>query len=380
LVRLKKALYGTIEAARAWYDKLSTDLVSIGFTINTADRCVFHRTESCGGQTTICVHVDDGFAHAPTELLLDELFAQLAALYPPGSDGEPSLTIQRGRSLDYVGMVFDFTGDQSVRVTQFSFVSDLLSDVDDLPHFGGLADSPAAASLFTVSADALPLDNARRERFHSLVAKFLYLAKRTRPDLLVAVSFLARRVLVATVEDWKKLSRLVRYLRATQELGICLSGDLLSVACYTDASHAVDDGMKGRTGSFISIGDGPVFARSVVQSIVTLSSAESELVALADSLPQVLWTRYYLESHGFDVPAAVVHEDNTSAMHLAANGRSNSSRTRHIALRYFFITDRIRSGEIKLQYINTDAQIADILTKPLQGEHFRRLRKLLLNW
>jgi hypothetical protein len=138
--------------------------------------------------------------------------------------------------------------------------------------------------------------------------------------------------------------------------------------------------MKGRTGSFISIGDGPVFARSVVQSIVTLSSAESELVALADSLPQVLWTRYYLESHGFDVPAAVVHEDNTSAMHLAANGRSNSSRTRHIALRYFFITDRIRSGEIKLQYINTDAQIADILTKPLQGEHFRRLRKLLLNW
>jgi hypothetical protein len=114
---------------------------------------------------------------------------------------------------------------------------------------------------------------------------------------------------------WRKLSRLVRYLRATQELGICLSGDLLSVACYTDASHAVDDGMKGRTGSFISIGDGPVFARSVVQSIVTLSSAESEVVALADSLPQVLWTRYYLESHGFDVPSLTV----------SARARSSSS-------------------------------------------------------
>jgi hypothetical protein len=52
-VRLKKALYGTIEAARAWYDKFSTDLVSIGFRINSADRCVFHRDEPDGGQTTI---------------------------------------------------------------------------------------------------------------------------------------------------------------------------------------------------------------------------------------------------------------------------------------------------------------------------------------
>ena len=309
---------------------------------------------------------------------MDSLFTQLEALYPPGSDGEPSLTIQRGRNLEYLGMVFMFTQEKSVRVTQYAFVTDFLSELEDLP---GTAETPAVASLFSVPTDSEQLDAPRGERFHSLVAKFLYLAKRTRPDLLVAVSFLARRVRLATVDDWAKLVRLVRYLRGTRDLGICLSGDRLSITCYVDASHAVDESMKGRTGSFISIyGHGGVFYRSNMQHINTMSSSESELVGISDSLPQVLWTRYYLESHGFKIPPAIMYEDNMSAMHLAKNGRSNSSRTRHIAIRYFFITDRIRSGEVELHYVNTRDQIADILTKPLQGQLVRRLRQLLLNW
>jgi hypothetical protein len=75
-----------------------------------------------------------------------------------------------------------------------------------------------------------------------------------------------------------------------------------------------------------------------------------------------------------------VYEDNQSAIKLAENGRSNSSRTRHIAIRYFFISDRMKAGEIKVEYLNTADMIADILTKPLQGALFRRLRSLLLNW
>ena len=75
-----------------------------------------------------------------------------------------------------------------------------------------------------------------------------------------------------------------------------------------------------------------------------------------------------------------MYEDNQSAIKLAENGKSNSSRTRHIAIRYFFISDRISSGEIKVEYLNTTDMIADILTKPLQGALFRRLRSLLLNW
>jgi hypothetical protein len=67
-------------------------------------------------------------------------------------------------------------------------------------------------------------------------------------------------------------------------------------------------------------------------------------------------------------------------LNLAQNGMSNSEKTRHISIRYFFVTDRIKSGEIKLQHMGTEDMIADILTKPLQGELFKKLRDLLLGY
>lgn len=64
---------------------------------------------------------------------------------------------------------------------------------------------------------------------------------------------------------------------------------------------------------------------------------------------------------------------------MAEKGRSTSERTRHIHVRYFFIRDRVESKEIKLEYLPTEEMIADILTKPLQGELFRRLREKMMN-
>ena len=94
----------------------------------------------------------------------------------------------------------------------------------------------------------------------------------------------------------------------------------------------------------------------------------------------MLWTREFLQHQGYTVGPAKIYEDNQSAIKLAQNGRSNSPRTRHIAVRYFFISDRMKSGEIAVEYLNTADMIADILTKPMQGAQFIRLRNLLLNW
>jgi hypothetical protein len=74
-----------------------------------------------------------------------------------------------------------------------------------------------------------------------------------------------------------------------------------------------------------------------------------------------------------------VFEDNMSAISLAEKGRSTSGRTRHIDIRYFFIKDRIDSGEIEIEHKGTSEMIADMLTKPLQGELFRKMRAKLLN-
>ena len=89
--------------------------------------------------------------------------------------------------------------------------------------------------------------------------------------------------------------------------------------------------------------------------------------------------RDFLIGQGYSIGAATIYQDNMSTMALAKNGRSNSDRTRHINIRYFFVKDRVEQGDVKIEYMPTGDMVADVLTKPLQGSLFARLRDLLLN-
>ena len=77
---------------------------------------------------------------------------------------------------------------------------------------------------------------------------------------------------------------------------------------------------------------------------------------------------------------AVLYQDNMSTIAMLKNGRASSDRTRHINIRYFFVKDRVDAGEIRVEYKPTEQMIADILTKPVQGSLFLKLRAWLLNW
>ena len=127
------------------------------------------------------------------------------------------------------------------------------------------------------------------------------------------------------------------------------------------------------------MGKGAVHAKSSKQKLVSKSSTESELVALSDEASQVLWTRNFLLLQGHKMRPAKIYQDNMSTIALADKGRSTSERTRHINVRYFFTKDKVESGELMIEYLPTEEMVADLLTKPLQGELFRRLRSKLLN-
>ena len=95
---------------------------------------------------------------------------------------------------------------------------------------------------------------------------------------------------------------------------------------------------------------------------------------------KILSTRYFIEAQGYDNAKTVIYQDNESAILLERNGQASSSQgTRHINVRYYFITDRIKSGEVSVQYCNTKEMVADYFTKPLQGQLFYKLRAYILN-
>ena len=93
---------------------------------------------------------------------------------------------------------------------------------------------------------------------------------------------------------------------------------------------------------------------------------------------RVLWTRLFLEGQGYVMGPARVYQDNQSTITLATKGRSTSARTRHIGIRYFFVHDRMELGEVEIDYLPTEEMRADIMTKPLQGELFRKMRDWLM--
>jgi hypothetical protein len=112
----------------------------------------------------------------------------------------------------------------------------------------------------------------------------------------------------------------------------------------------------------------------------TKSSTEAELVGVTDCMPQVLWTRYFLECQGYNVTDSIVYQDNQIAILLEKNGHGSSSkRTSHINIQYFFVVYRVANGEVKIEYCPTGDMLVDFFTKPLQGSTFRKFRNQIMN-
>ena len=210
LVKLEKALYGCIESSKLWYDVLSSELKKLGFKPNCRDLCVFNYDTPGGEQLTVAIYVDDLLCTCLDEGQLEWLAAKLTEAFK-------ELTVHRGALHSYLGHTLDFVElPGKVKLTMEGYINDLLR----LYEVRGTAATPATSNLFDVDSDALLLIPTEQDEFHSCVAKVLYLAKRVRPDLLTAVSFLATRVSVATVQDQSKLTRVLRYLNATSEMGL----------------------------------------------------------------------------------------------------------------------------------------------------------------
>jgi len=218
--------------------------------------------------------------------------------------------------------------------------------------------------------------------FHHNTAKLLFLCKRARPDLQTAVAFLCTRVKMPDVDDYKKLCRVMRYLRATKQMPLTLEADSTNVIkWWVDAAYAIHADMRSHTGGAMSMGKGVMYGTSTRQKLSTKSSTEAEIVAMSDVLPQVVWTRYFLEAQGYIVSDSIVYQDNQSAILLEKHGKASSSkRTRHINIRYFFVCDRIHNKELSVAYCPTLQMLADYFTKPLQGSQFQILRNRIMNY
>jgi len=313
-VLLNKALYGTIMASLLFWKDLCKTLEEWGFEANPYDLCVMNKTIN-GKQFTIAWHVDDLKLSHVDPNVVTSVIEDMSERY--GKD--VPLTVTRGKVHDYLGMVIDFTEEGRVKITMYQYIDEMLAGLPE--DMDGEAPSPAPAFLFEVNPKAMPLEQNDKDMFHHNVAKLLFLCKRAHPDLQTAVAFLMTHVKPSDADDYKKLRRVMCYLRATKRLPLVLVDDGTGMLrWYADSSFAVHCDMRSHTGGFLTLGKGAAYSTSTRQKLNTKSSTEAELVGVDDIMPQVIWTRYFLEAQGYKVNDNIVHQDNEH------HGRRSSGR------------------------------------------------------
>jgi hypothetical protein len=187
-----------------------------------------------------------------------------------------------------------------------------------------LFSTPAKKNLFDINEDSEVLVNSRREIFHSVVAKLLFVSKQGRLDIQLAVAFLCTRVLCSTERDWSKLRRLLEYLKGKLDEFLTLGANNIGIMkTWVDTSYVVHNDMKSHTGGVVSFGQGAIMSKSSKQKLNTKSSTEAELVGASNYLPYPILANKFLEAQGYALKENIFYQDNQSTIRFEKNGRKS---------------------------------------------------------
>ena len=369
-LELVKAMYGCLKSARLFWDHLSNFISKMGFTQNQYDLCVANKVID-GKQCTIAWHVDDLKISHVDEAVVRQVITDLEGEYG-------KMTVTTGKVHTYCGMdlIFD---DGELRVDMKDYLRDTIAEFPE--DCSKTVTTPAAVYLFEVNEEQTKLDDEQRKIFHTfLVAKLLFVCKRGRPDIQVPIAFLSTRVTSPDNDDWKKLTRVMKYVNGTLDLVLTLSIDKFNIIkWWVDSSYAPHIDCKSHTGGTMSLGKGSIYSTSCKQKINARSSTEAELIGVNDVLGQIIWSRNFLTDQGYNIESSIIYQDNKSAMLLEKNGvMSSSKRTKHINVRYYFIKDYVDRNEVHIIHCPMEDMIGDYFTKPLQGSQFVKFRDMIM--
>jgi hypothetical protein len=288
------------------------------------------------------------------------------------------ITINNGDKISYLGMTVESDPSSGrIGVSQSGYVADMLKKF----QVYGTATTPSTLDLFKNSKDPQDLILVDTKSYLSKVMSLMYLAKRTRPDILKEVVYASTKAVNPTIGDEKIVNRILRYINGTKSRRLEFEVKDLRACANIDASHLCHPDTKGHGGVVISLGrhGGTIYAKSFKLSNVTLSSCESELTAGHEGIQRGLFVRNLLVEFGYDMGPVELLQDNSATIDLLTNDMSNSFKTKHINVQYFYAKELMDKKELIITKLPTEKMIADILTKPMVGAQFNQMVEWILN-
>ncbi|GJS19386.1 retrovirus-related pol polyprotein from transposon TNT 1-94 [Tanacetum coccineum] len=351
--RLKKALYGLKQAPRAWYDTLTKFLMATKFFKGAVDLMLF--TRKTGKHILLLqIYVDD-IIFASTDPTACTIFSK---------------EINSKFQMLMMGQMLFFLGLQVSQSPRGIFINQTKYALEILKKYGmDLTDH-----VDTLMVDRLKLDEdlkgipVDQTRFRGMVGSLMYLTT-SRPDLVFVVCMCARYQAKPTKKYLEAIKRVFRYLRGTIHIGLWYPKDnAMALTAYADADHAgCQDTRRSTSGSAQFLGEKLVSWSSKKQRSTAILTIEAEYIAMSGCYAQILWMRSKLKDYGFEFNKIPLYCDNKSVIALCYNNVQHS-RSNHIDIRHHFIREQVENKLVELYFVETNYQLADILTKALPRE------------
>ena len=382
---IDKALYGMIEASFAWHSELHNTLTDMGFEQSASDPCVYHAYKD-GDRTSIIVYVDDLMVLAKSKERTQQIQNTLRARYQSITTRE----FNDEGEIDYLNVHIkqikhgeDIAAYELHQTDYCTKIIDDLKLTDEASPFESTI-LPYTLDLFHINEDSPLLNKTDAKWYAMAVGKLLYTSSKVRTLLALPVSFLSKRMQAPTLEDKLKLLRVLFWIKQHPDGGITIRDnpdEELKIQVWADASDNSHYDGKGHTGIFIAIGDetgSPLYFASKVQSLVSRSSTEAELIAVYQSIPIALWAMEALTEWGYTQEQITLYQDNISAIIASHDGNKPFSKLSHVNRRFFNAREYIQNGTINMPHCDTRSMIADPLTKPMiPGLTVPHMRKMI---
>jgi hypothetical protein len=356
IMKLKKAMYGTKQAARCWWQFFKGKMEIAGFVSSELEPSlyIYRRGDEF---VIIWLHVDDGFALASTPDLLHHLRQEM----------EKTMKIKWSDSLNrLVGIDLQRVG-RTIELSQEKLAKQIVEDYKRLTfqHRSTLPDK----TLEINSGESIDTTEYR-----SVIGSMMYLASGTRPDMSYAVNLLARYSTNPSERHWEALDYLVGYLKGTTGMKLRFNGEEEGLDLWTDANWGGEH-ERSTSGYLIKMCGDSIAWGSKRQTVVALSTCAAEYIALSDGAQNLAAMSILLDDiqHTFEMK---IYCNNETAI-LIAGDNASKKKTRYLIRAFYFINDFVRANNIKIQWTSTSHQQADILTKKLGPNKMEEANKKL---
>ncbi|CAB0007771.1 unnamed protein product [Nesidiocoris tenuis] len=364
--KLNRSIYGLKQSPKNWYEKFDEFMLKENFKRSYHDSCLYSKITP-KFKIYCFIYVDDLIIASDSLIQMKNFKSKLYQNFD---------MVNLGNVKSFLGLEVERDRDKGIiKLHQSAYINQLLRkfQMQDCKEIS----TPIEKNLRLNKAKSD--EEKTEEPYRQLVGCLMYLMIGSRPDISFALNYFSRYQEYATNEHWTHLKRVLRYLKATNRLGLTFSRNNCEnlIESYVDADWANDfEDRKSVTGFLVNVFGNIVSWGTRKQSTVSLSSTEAEYKALTTVICESLFINGILKDILCTEQPIVIFEDNVSCIHLAKNGENNK-RTKHVEIKYHFIREKIKNNSVILKYIPTNDQRADSLTKALDVKKFNYFRNLM---